>query len=102
MLAAALAPVYLLAGSLPGQPPTTFMAMGITLTLPILSGLGPHYGGDFAVALNTATALFIAIGFAVFGMGLLQTVQADAAIDRLASALPPRRQTQRQRRFHPG
>ncbi|NIF30846.1 FUSC family protein [Enterobacter sp. Cy-643] len=83
VLAAALAPVYLLAGSLQANPPTTFMAMGITLTLPILSGLGPHYGGDFAVALNTATALFIAIGFAVFGMGLLQTVQADAAIDRL-------------------
>ncbi len=83
VLAAALSPVYLLAGSLQARPPTTFMAMGITLTLPILSGLGPHYGGDFAVALNTAIALFIAIGFAVFGMGLLQTVQADAAINRL-------------------
>lgn len=83
VLAAALAPVYLLAGSLQARPPTTFMAMGITLTLPILSGLGPHYGGDFAVALNIATALFIAIGFAVFGMGLLQTVRADAAINRL-------------------
>ncbi|WP_085539984.1 FUSC family protein [Cedecea sp. NFIX57] len=83
VLAAALAPVYLLAGSLQARPPTTFMAMGITLTLPILSGLGSHYGGDFAVALNTATALFIAIGFAVFGMGLLQTVRADAAINRL-------------------
>ena len=83
VLVAALAPAYLLAGSLQARPPTTFMAMGITLTLPILCELGAHYSGDFAVAINTSIALFAAIGFAVVSMSLLQTVQADAAINRL-------------------
>lgn len=83
VLAAALAPVYLLAGSLQARPPTTFMAMGITLTLPVLCELGARYSGDFADAANTAIALFFATGFAVIGMSLLQTVQADAAINRL-------------------
>lgn len=83
VLVAALAPVYLLAGSLQARPPTTFMAMGITLTLPVLCELGARYSGDFADAANTAIALFFATGFAVIGMSLLQTVQADAAINRL-------------------
>lgn len=59
------------------------MAMGITLTLPVLCELGAHYSGNFADAANTAIALFFATGFAVFSMSLLQTVQADAAINRL-------------------
>ena len=83
VLVAVFAPVYLLAGSLQARPPTTFMAMGITLTLPVLCELGAHYSGDFAVAANTAIALFIATGFAFISMSLLQTVQADAAINRL-------------------
>ena len=83
VLVAAFAPVYLLAGSLQARPPTTFMAMGITLTLPVLCELGARYSGDFADAANTAIALFFATGFAVIGMSLLQTVQADAAINRL-------------------
>ncbi|HAT1621982.1 TPA: FUSC family protein [Raoultella planticola] len=83
VLVAVLAPVYLLAGSLQARPPTTFMAMGITLTLPVLCELGAHYSGDFADAVNTAIALFFATGFAAIGMSLLQTVQADAAINRL-------------------
>ncbi|WP_144135027.1 FUSC family protein [Kosakonia radicincitans] len=83
VLVAVFAPAYLLAGSLQARPPTTFMAMGITLTLPVLCELGPRYSGDFAVAVNTAIALFAATGFAVIGMSLLQTVQADAAINRL-------------------
>ncbi|WP_447855222.1 FUSC family protein [Enterobacter sp. WI-ESBL-E8] len=85
VLVAVLAPAYLLAGSLQAHPPTTFMAMGITLTLPILCELGARYSGDFAVAANTAIALFAATGFAVVSMSLLQTVQADAAIARLLS-----------------
>lgn len=83
LLAAVLAPVYLLAGSLQARPATTFMAMGITLTLPILCELGASYRGDFATAINTALALFIAVGYAAFGMRLLQTVQAETAIRRL-------------------
>jgi uncharacterized membrane protein YccC len=83
VLVAVLAPAYLLAGSLQARPPSTFMAMGITLTLPILCELGAHYSGDFAGAINTSIALFAAIGFAVVSMSLLQTVQADAAINRL-------------------
>lgn len=83
LLAAVLAPVYLLAGSLQARPATTFMAMGIPLTLPILCELGASYRGDFATAINTALALFIAVGYAAFGMRLLQTVQAETAIRRL-------------------
>lgn len=83
MLAAVFAPVYLFAGSLQARPASAFMAMGITLTLPILCELGARYSGDFAVAINTAIALFAATGFAAIGMSLLQTVQADAAINRL-------------------
>ncbi|HBY1471312.1 TPA: FUSC family protein [Klebsiella quasipneumoniae] len=83
LLAAVLAPVYLLAGSLQARPATTFMAMGITLTLPILCELGASYRGDFATAINIALALFIAVGYAAFGMRLLQTVQAETAIRRL-------------------
>lgn len=83
VLVAVFAPVYLLAGSLQARPATTFMAMGITLTLPILCELGAHYSGDIAVAANTAVALLSATGFAVISMSLLQTVQADAAINRL-------------------
>ncbi len=83
VLVAVLAPIYLLAGSLQARPPTTFLAMGITLTLPVLCELGAHYSGDFADAANTAIALFVATGFAVISMSLLQTVQADAAINRL-------------------
>lgn len=83
MLAAVFAPVYLFAGSLQARPASAFMVMGITLTLPILCELGARYSGDFAVAINTAIALFAATGFAAIGMSLLQTVQADAAINRL-------------------
>ncbi len=83
VLVAVLAPAFLFAGSLQARPPTTFMAMGITLTLPVLCELGAHYTGDFAGAANTAVALFFATGFAVISMSLLQTVQADAAINRL-------------------
>ncbi|MEH0886179.1 FUSC family protein [Enterobacter sp. UNJFSC 003] len=83
VLVAVLAPAYLLAGSLQARPQTTFMAMGITLTLPVLCELGARYSGDFATAVNTAIALFAATVFAVIGMRLLQTVQADGAIHRL-------------------
>ncbi len=33
--------------------------------------------------MNASIALFVAIGYAAFGMRLLQTVQADAAVHRL-------------------
>lgn len=83
VLVALLAPTYILAGSLQSRPPTTFMAMGITLTLPILCPFSTHYNGDFAAMLNTSIALFAATGFAVYGMSLLQTIQADSAVNRL-------------------
>ncbi|XEU33490.1 FUSC family protein [Tistrella bauzanensis] len=83
VLVAVLAPAFLFAGSLQARPPTTFMALGITLTIPILSGLGSTYAGDFAASLNTVVALFAAVGFGVVSMALFQTVPVDAAIDRL-------------------
>lgn len=82
-LVAVLAPAFLFAGSLQARPPTTYMALGITLTIPILSGLGATYAGDFAGSLNSVIALFAAIGFAVVSMGLFQTIPVDAAIGRL-------------------
>ncbi|PWC57456.1 fusaric acid resistance protein [Azospirillum sp. TSH7] len=82
-LVAVLAPAFLFAGSLQARPPTTFMALGITLTIPILSGLGTTYAGDFAGSLNSVIALFGAIGFAVVSMSLFQTIPVDAAIGRL-------------------
>lgn len=82
-LVAVLAPAFLIAGSLQARPPTTYMALGITLTIPILSGLGTTHGGDFAGSLNSVIALFAATGFAVLSMSLFQTIPVDAAIDRL-------------------
>lgn len=83
VLVAVLAPAFLFAGSLQARLPTTFMALGITLTTPILSALGPYYTGDFATSLNTVIALFAAIGFAAVSMSLFQTVPVDTAINRL-------------------
>ncbi|GAA0544088.1 putative membrane protein YccC [Rhizomicrobium palustre] len=82
-LVAVLAPAFLFAGSLQARPPTTFMAMGITLTIPILCGLGTHYTGDFAVSLNTVVALFVSVGFGAASMSLFQTFPSDIAINRL-------------------
>jgi len=83
VLVAALAPAFLFAGSLQARPPTTYMALGITLTIPILLNLGAHYTGDFAASLNTSVALFAGVGFGAVSMSLLQTVSVDAAISRL-------------------
>ncbi|PZA13837.1 FUSC family protein [Rhodopseudomonas palustris] len=83
VLVAVLAPAFLFAGSLQARAPTTFMAMGITLTIPILSGLGTSYTGDFAASLNMAIALFVSVGFATVSMSIFQTVPVDVAINRL-------------------
>ncbi|AVT76810.1 fusaric acid resistance protein [Rhodopseudomonas palustris] len=83
VLVAVLAPAFLFAGSLQARAPTAFMAMGITLTIPILSGLGTSYIGDFAASLNMAIALFVAVGFAAVSMSIFQTVPVDVAINRL-------------------
>lgn len=83
VLVAVLAPAFLFAGSLQARLPSTFMALGITLTIPILSGLGTHYTGDFAASLNSVIALLAAVGFGAVSMSLFQTVPVDAAINRL-------------------
>lgn len=83
ILVAMLAPAFLFAGSLQARPPTTFMALGITLTIPILAGLGITYGGDFAGFLNSIVAVFAAISFGILSMTLFQTIPADVAINRL-------------------
>ncbi|GEO82099.1 fusaric acid resistance protein [Pararhodospirillum oryzae] len=83
VLVAVLAPAFLFAGSLQARLPTTFMALGITLTIPILSVLGPYYTGDFAGSLNSVIALFAAVGFGAVSMSLFQTVPVDGAINRL-------------------
>ncbi|RJT21642.1 FUSC family protein [Chakrabartia godavariana] len=83
VLVAVLAPAFLFAGSLQARLPTTFMALGITLTIPILSALGPYYTGDFATSLNSVIALFVAVGFGAVSMSLFQTVPVDGVINRL-------------------
>ena len=83
VLVAVLAPAFLFAGSLQARLPTTYMALGITLTIPILLNLGAHYTGDFAASLNTSVALFAGVGFGAVSMSLLQTVPVDVAINRL-------------------
>jgi len=83
VLIAVLAPAFLFAGSLQARPPTTYMALGITLTIPILLNLGAHYTGDFAKSLNTSVALFAGVGFGAVSMSLFQTVPVDVAINRL-------------------
>ena len=83
ILVAVLAPAFLFAGSLQARLPTTFMALGITLTIPILSALGPYYTGDFATSLNSVIALFAAVGFGAVSMSLFQTVPVDGAINRV-------------------
>ncbi len=83
VLVAVLAPAFLFAGSLQARLPTTFMALGITLTIPILSALGPYYTGDFATSLNSVIALFAAVGFGAVSMSLFQTLPVDGAINRL-------------------
>ena len=83
VLVAVLAPVLLWAGSLQARPPTMLMALGITLSFPILTGLGPKYTGDFATYLNSTVALVVGTGFAVVSMSLFQTVPARQAITRL-------------------
>lgn len=83
VLVAVLAPAMLFAGSLQARPQTTFMALGITLTVPLLGGLGSSYTGGFAESLNSVVALFAGTAFAVVSMTLFQTVPVDAAIHRL-------------------
>jgi len=83
VLVMVLAPAFLLGGSLQARLPTMVMAFGLTLTIPILAGLGTVYAGDFAGALNTVIALFASLGFGLMSMTLLQTVPVDRAISRL-------------------
>lgn len=83
VLIAVLAPAFLFGGSLQARPATAFMALGITLTVPILVGLGPVYGGDFAEAINSSIALLMGVGFGAATMTLFQTVSPDTAINRL-------------------
>lgn len=82
-LVAVLAPAFLFAGSLQARPATAFMALGITLTIPILAGLGTEYSGDFADAINSSIALFAGVGFGAVSMTLFQTTAPDVAINRL-------------------
>ncbi|SBW00683.1 putative efflux transporter permease; fusaric acid resistance pump [uncultured Alphaproteobacteria bacterium] len=84
VLVAVLAPAFLFAGSLQARPSATLMALGITLTIPIVGGLGATYGGSFAGVLNSVVAVFAAIGFGIASMSLFQTTPADAAITRLS------------------
>ena len=83
VLVAVLCPAFLFAGSLQARPATAYMALGITLTIPILANLSTQYTADFAASLNTTVALFGGVGFGAVSMSLFQTVSIDAAMKRL-------------------
>lgn len=83
VLVAVLFPAFLLAGSMQARPQSTFMALGITLTLPILAGLDIAYKPDFAASLNSIIALFAATGLAMVTMSLFQTIPISAVVDRM-------------------
>lgn len=83
VLIAVLAPAFLFAGSLQARLPTTFMALGVTLTIPILANLASSYQADFAVSINTSVAVVAAVLFSIMSMSLVQTVPVDVTIARL-------------------
>lgn len=83
VLIAVLAPAFLFAGSLQARLPTTFMALGVTLTIPILANLASSYQADFAVSINTSVAVVAAVLFSIMSMSLMQTLPVDVTIARL-------------------
>lgn len=85
-VAAALAPPLLLMGALMAKPQTTGFGIGIVLGFPQSVGLNASYVGDFAASLNGALAQTVGIGFALFTIGLFQSIGGENRAARLLRA----------------
>lgn len=84
-VAAALAPAFLLLGSMLARPSMASVSAGAMIALPTTVGLNLSYNSDFAGALNTALALLIGAAFAVVMLALFQTDNA-VSVARLRRA----------------
>jgi uncharacterized membrane protein YccC len=85
-LAAVLAPVLLLMGTLMGKATTAAVGTGMLIGFPQTVGLNASYTPGFASALNGAIAQYIGISFAMVTVGLFLTVGAEDRVARLARA----------------
>jgi uncharacterized membrane protein YccC len=85
-VAAAIAPGFLLLGSLLARPSMAPVAAGAMIAFPTTAGLDLAYSPDFAGVLNSALALLVGAAFAVVMLALFQTVGARASIARLRRA----------------
>lgn len=86
-LAAALAPVLLVCGSLLARPPFMMAALGVVLTFPLIAGLGATNATHTAGALNSSVALFVGTAAALCSMRLFQTIDADRSRARLLGSI---------------
>ena len=86
-LAAALAPVLLVCGSLLARPPFMMAALGVVLTFPLIAGLGATNATHIAGALNSSVALFVGTAAALCSMRLFQTLDADRSRARLLGSI---------------
>lgn len=85
-LAAVLAPMLLIMGTMMGKPTTVAVGTGMLIGFPQTVGLYATYEPAFGAQLNGAIAQFIGIGFAMSTVGLFLTVGAEDRFARLAKA----------------
>ncbi|MDE0854627.1 MAG: FUSC family protein [Nevskia sp.] len=86
MLVAVLAPALLVAGSVQARPPLYLVALGATLTLSLVAGLGATNIVDLRAFLNSGLALLVGTGAAVASVRLFQTVAAEDVARRVQQA----------------
>lgn len=82
-LAAAVAPMLLLLGSLVGTPRTATIGIGLVISFPQAVGFNAVYQDNFVGSINGAIAQFIGIAFATVVMRLFQTMGTDQSAARL-------------------
>ncbi len=85
-LAAVLAPVLLVAGSMMARPQYLLVALGLLIGFLNTVGLNATYASDFAAFANGGIAQQAGIGFAVVTVGLFQTIGIDHSVARLVRA----------------
>ncbi|MHA6717858.1 FUSC family protein [Sphingomonas sp. RS6] len=86
MMAAAMAPVLLLFGSLMTSPPYGVVALATLLGVGSPSLISAHYVGNFAAFANGNVAQLVGVWFAIVMTRLLQSAGAEQAIRRTVRA----------------